>query len=76
MDRIAASGADVLWLMPIHPIGEKNRKGSLGSPYSIKDYRAVNSDLGTKADLKAFLQQNRKATGMNAIAAAFERIKS
>jgi glycosidase len=39
LDRIAATGADVVWLMPIHPIGVVNRKGTIGSPYSIRDYR-------------------------------------
>ena len=53
--RLKALGVDILWLMPIHPIGEKNRKGTLGSPYSIRDYRAVNPELGTMEDLKAFV---------------------
>lgn len=52
LPRIKELGADILWLMPIQPIGEKNRKGSLGSYYSIKDYRAVNPEFGTKEDLK------------------------
>ena len=47
LPRLKSLGVDILWLMPIHPIGEKNRKGTLGSPYSIRDYRAVNPDLGT-----------------------------
>src|SRR6185436_13021612 len=55
LPRLKALGADILWLMPIHPIGEKNRKGTLGSPYSVRDYRAVNPDLGTLADLKRFV---------------------
>jgi cyclomaltodextrinase / maltogenic alpha-amylase / neopullulanase len=45
-------GVDVLWLMPIHPIGEKLRKGSLGSPYAVRDYYGINPDYGTPADLK------------------------
>ena len=48
--HIADLGATVLWLMPIHPIGRKHRKGSMGSPYSISDFRAVNPDYGTEAD--------------------------
>lgn len=43
--RIRALGADVVWLLPIHPIGQKERKGTLGSPYAIADYRAVNPEL-------------------------------
>ena len=45
-------GVDVLWLMPIHPIGEKLRKGSLGSPYAVRNYYGINPDYGTPADLK------------------------
>ena len=53
--RIKALNVDILWLMPIHPIGEKNRKGILGSPYAVKDYFAVNPEFGTMADLKQFV---------------------
>lgn len=49
-------GVDVLWLMPIHPIGEEARKGSLGSYYSVRDYCAINPDLGTMADFDAFVE--------------------
>jgi glycosidase len=56
LDRIAASGADVLWLMPIHPIGVKNRKGTFGSPYAVKDYRAVNPDYGTLEDFRQLVE--------------------
>lgn len=55
LDRIEAAGANVLWLMPIHPIGIANRKGTLGSPYAARDYDAVNPDFGTMADFKALL---------------------
>lgn len=48
-------GVDILWLMPIHPIGEKGRKGSLGSYYAIRDYRAVNPEFGTMEDFERFL---------------------
>ena len=44
LDRIAALGVDIIWLMPIHPIGKVARKGTLGSPYAISDYRAVNPE--------------------------------
>jgi glycosidase len=56
LDRIQSSGADVLWLMPIHPIGERNRKGTLGSPYAVRDYRATNPAYGTAADFRALVQ--------------------
>jgi glycosidase len=55
LPRVKALGADILWLMPIHPIGARNRKGSLGSPYSVRDYRAVNPEFGTFDDLKRFV---------------------
>lgn len=55
LPRIKALNVDILWLMPIHPIGEKNRKGTLGSPYSVKDYYGVNPEFGTLDDLKRFI---------------------
>lgn len=48
-------GVDIVWLMPIHPISEKNRKGTLGSYYAVKDYKAVNPEFGTMEDLKEFV---------------------
>lgn len=53
--RLKELGVDIIWLMPIHPIGEKNRKGSLGSPYAVKDYFEVNPELGSMQDLKDFV---------------------
>jgi len=50
--RISDMGVEILWLMPIHPIGEKNRKGTLGSYYSILDYTEVNPEFGTKEDFR------------------------
>ncbi len=69
LPRLKELGVDILWLMPIHPIGEVNRKGgenknnyiaepgssSLGSPYSVQDYVAVNPDYGTHDDLRALV---------------------
>lgn len=57
LPRLAAMGVDIIWLMPIHPIGEVNRKGSLGSPYAVRDYRAVNPELGTDAEFRAFVAE-------------------
>lgn len=48
-------GVDALWLMPIYPIGEEGRKGSLGSYYSIRDYKAINPEFGTDADFRRFV---------------------
>ena len=50
LDRIKSLGTDIIWFMPIHPIGKVGRKGTIGSPYAISDYRAVNPDFGTMED--------------------------
>jgi glycosidase len=55
LDRVAASGANVIWLMPIHPIGVVERKGTLGSPYAARDYDAINPDFGTADDFRALV---------------------
>lgn len=55
LPRLKALGVDIVWLMPIHPIGKENRKGGLGSPYSVQDYFGVNPEFGTLADLKHFV---------------------
>lgn len=55
LPRLRELGVDILWLMPIHPIGEVNRKGSLGSPYAIKDYFGVNPEFGTEEEFRAFI---------------------
>lgn len=51
LPRLQKMGVDILWLMPVNPLGQKNRKGSLGSYYSVSDYLAVNPEYGTKQDL-------------------------
>ncbi|NOX36027.1 MAG: alpha-amylase [Calditrichaeota bacterium] len=56
LDALQELGVNILWLMPIYPIGEKGRKGTLGSPYSVKDFRKVNPEFGTEADFRAFVQ--------------------
>ena len=57
LPRLKTLGVDILWLMPIHPIGELNRKGSLGSYYSVRDYQAVNPEFGTLADFKKMVKK-------------------
>jgi glycosidase len=52
LPRLAELRVGTIWLLPIHPIGKLHRKGSLGSPYSIADHRAVDPALGTLADLR------------------------
>lgn len=55
LPRLKALGVDILWIMPVQPIGKMNRKGSLGSYYSIADYTAINPEFGTEADFKAMV---------------------
>lgn len=50
--RLKKMGVDILWLMPVNPIGEKNRKGSLGSYYSVRDYKGINPEFGNLDDFK------------------------
>ena len=52
LDRLKALGVTVLWLMPIHPMGKLKAKGTLGSPYAVRDFDAINPDYGTPNDLK------------------------
>jgi len=66
LPRLRELGVDVLWLMPIHPIGELNRKGGLGSHYSVRDYRGVNPAYGTMADLRQVTEQAHRL-GMRVI---------
>jgi cyclomaltodextrinase len=54
--RLKELGISVIWLMPIHPIGEIKRKGTYGSPYSIKDYFQINPDYGTEDDFKSLIK--------------------
>lgn len=57
LSRLKDLGVDILWIMPVQPISEKNRKGSLGSYYSVQDYRAINPEFGTMADFKAMVDE-------------------
>ena len=57
LPRLQELGIDILWLMPIHPIGVEGRKGTLGSYYAIKDYCAINPEYGTMEDFEAFLAE-------------------
>lgn len=61
LPRLKRLGVDVIWLMPVYPIGVEERKGTLGSYYAISDYCAINPEFGTMADFDSFLS---KAHGM------------
>lgn len=57
LDRLQQLGVNILWLMPVHPAGKLNGKGTLGSPYAVRDYYAINPDYGTAADLHRLIQE-------------------
>lgn len=57
LPRLKAMGVDILWLMPIFPIGELNRKGSMGSYYAVADYQGVNPEFGNMDDLKSLVDE-------------------
>ena len=57
LPRIKAMGIDIIWLMPINPIGVEKRKGTLGSEYSVKDYYGINPEFGTKEDFEALVDK-------------------
>jgi cyclomaltodextrinase / maltogenic alpha-amylase / neopullulanase len=64
--ELKSLGATVLWLLPIHPVGLKNRKGKLGSPYAVQDYYGINPEFGTMLDFKRLLATVHK-NGMKLI---------
>lgn len=57
LDSIKALGANTLWLMPIYPVGIVNSVGQLGSPYSVRNYKEVNTEFGTLDDLRNLVEQ-------------------
>lgn len=57
LERIKELGTDIVWFMPIHPIGIKNKKGDLGCPYAIKNYREVNPEYGSLEDFKRCVEK-------------------
>lgn len=60
LPRLARLGVGIVWLLPIHPIGEVNRKGTLGSYYAVRDYRAVSAEFGTLDDLRAVVAETHR----------------
>jgi glycosidase len=66
LPRLCEMGVDILWLMPVQPVGVDNRKGSLGSAYSIRDYHAVNPDHGSLDDFKRLVRA-AQGLGMHVI---------
>jgi glycosidase len=66
LPRLQKMGVGILWLMPVNPIGREKRKGTLGSYYSVQDYRAVNPEMGSLADLKHLVDEAHRR-GMHVI---------
>ena len=60
LPRLKEMGVDIIWLMPVHPIGIKNRKGKLGSYYSVRDYKDVNTEFGNKEDFKKLVDKTHE----------------
>lgn len=60
LDRLKNLGINTIWLMPIHPIGQAEKKGTLGCPYSIKDYLDVNPEHGSKEDFRLLVEETHK----------------
>lgn len=61
LPRLEALGVNTLWFMPVHPIGVVNRKGELGSYYSVKDYKGINPEFGTLEDFKRLVAAAHKS---------------
>ena len=57
LDTLQKLGVNVLWLMPINPLGEVKKKGTYGSPYAVRDYYAINPGYGTKDDLHRLIDE-------------------
>src|ERR1043165_2473534 len=66
LDELKNLGVNSLWLMPIHPLGQEKKKGTIGSPYAVRDYYAINPDYGTKEDLHHLITEAHKR-GMKVI---------
>src|SRR6266481_2086154 len=66
LDRLKDLGVTILWLMPIHPIGQEKKKGTIGSPYAVRDYYGINPDYGTKDDFKKLVTEAHRR-GMKVI---------
>ena len=66
LDDLKQLGVTILWLMPIHPIGQEKKKGSIGSPYAVRDYYGINPDYGTKQDLQQLISEAHRR-GMKVI---------
>jgi glycosidase len=60
LDELKEFGVTIIWLMPIHPIGQLKKKGTIGSPYAVRDYYGINPDYGSKEDFKRLISEAHK----------------
>src|SRR5437764_165691 len=60
LDRLKELGVTILWLMPIHITGAEKKKGSIGSPYAVRDYYSINPAYGSKDDLKRLVAESHR----------------
>src|SRR5438067_2388089 len=60
LDRLKDLGITILWLMPIHQIGQEKKKGTIGSSYAVRDNYSINPDYGTKEDLRHLITEAHK----------------
>ena len=60
LDRLKELGVTILWLMPIHQIGQEKKKGTIGSPYAVRDYYSINPEYGTSDDFRRLIAEAHK----------------
>src|SRR5262245_13091996 len=60
LDRLKDLGVTILWLMPIHISGEEKKKGTIGSPYAVRDYYSINPAYGTRQDLQRLVTETHR----------------
>ena len=66
LDELQDLGVNILWIMPIHPLGQEKKKGSIGSPYCVRDFYAINPDYGTTNDFRRLINEAHRQ-GMKVI---------
>ncbi|HKP87056.1 MAG TPA: alpha-amylase family glycosyl hydrolase, partial [Blastocatellia bacterium] len=60
LDDLKGLGVTIIWLMPIHIMGQEKKKGTIGSPYAVRDYYSINPDYGAKEDLKRLVAETHR----------------
>jgi cyclomaltodextrinase / maltogenic alpha-amylase / neopullulanase len=60
LDDLKSLGVTIIWLMPIHEMGREKKKGTIGSPYAVRDYYSINPDYGTREDFKRLVSETHR----------------